>query len=68
MFRGGEREIHYVIETVDGEFKKFLITPYRNIKEKDLISLKTYTAKGNRAEEVPDYLLKFYGLEKEVGK
>lgn len=65
MFVGGPHENHYVVELSDGSFARFLNTPFRKIEEKDLEPLHTYTAKGNRAEEVPEDLLKCYGLEKE---
>ena len=64
MFEDCGLTYHYLIETVDGTFKSFYCSPYRKIEEKDLIPLKCYIAKGNRAKEVPDYLLRFYGLEK----
>lgn len=55
---------HYVIEMLDGTFKKIRVVPFRPVQESDLQPLKMYIAKGNKAEEVPDYVLKINGLEK----
>jgi hypothetical protein len=54
-----------VIKTVDGEYKRFNITPFRQIKEKDLSPLPAYIEKGNQAEEAPAYMYKFYSLTTE---
>lgn len=55
----------YVCETENGFFG-FYVTPAKKITEKDLIPMPGYTAAGRAAEEMPDYILKFYGLEKEA--
>lgn len=54
----------YVIETGKGFFG-FYASPFREIEEKDLIPMPGYICEGKMAEEAPDYLLRFYGLEKE---
>lgn len=56
-----------VLETLEGEFKRFNIKPARKLKESDLIPMPFYQAKGKKAEEAEDYWLKMYGLEKEQG-
>lgn len=55
---------HYVVQTVDGTFAKFRITPFRTISEADLTPVPFYRAEGNNGEEAPDYLYKLYGLTK----
>ncbi len=54
----------YVIETLDGKFFRFNVTPFRKITEKDLIPIPHYVAKGNNALEAFEFIYRFYGLEK----
>lgn len=59
---------HMVVETEKGVYGKFLATPARMVQEEDITSLPAYTAKGNNAEEAPDYLYRMYGLERREGE
>lgn len=54
----------YVLETLEGEFYKFFITPYRKVTEKDLHPVPFYRPIGNMGIEARDYNYKLYGLEK----
>ena len=54
-----------VLETTDGSYKKFFISPFREITEKDLTSLPHWTPQGLNAAEAEPCMYKFYGLEKE---
>ena len=56
--------MHLVIETVEGKFFKFFITPFRKITEKDLSPLPGFVPKGNNSTEAFGYMYKLYGLEK----
>lgn len=64
LFRFGGYVNHMVLETVDGEYKKFYISPARKIVESDLTPVPYYRAKGKNAEEAESYIYKMYGLEK----
>lgn len=44
---------------------KFARSPFREITETDLSPLPGYIAKGNNAEEAPEYLYRVYGFEKQ---
>lgn len=55
---------HMVVKTEKGVYEKFLATPARKVQEEDITSLPTYAAKGNNAEEAPDYLYRMYGLKR----
>lgn len=56
-----------VLEALEGEFKKFNITPARKIKESELIPVPFYQAKGKKAKEAENRWLEIYGLEKKQG-
>ncbi len=53
-----------VIETADGRYMAFDVSPYRKLTEADLSPLPHYQAAGNNASEMPEYVLPLYGLEK----
>ena len=55
---------HMVIETADGEYKKFYILPARKIEEKDLTPLPHWNSAGRNGEEAERYIYKMYGFEK----
>lgn len=55
---------HHVLQLCDGSFAKFLISPYREISESDLIKIPYYRAFGAKAEEADPYIYKLYGLKK----
>ena len=55
---------HMVIETVDGEYKKFYALPARKIEEKDLMPLPHWIPAGRNGEEAEKYIYKMYGFEK----
>lgn len=59
---------HMVVETEKGVYGKFLATPAREVQTEDITPLPAYVAKGNNAEEAPDYLYRMYGLEKKEGE
>ena len=56
--------MHMVVETVEGRFLKFFITPFRKITEKDLSPLPGFVPNGNNGTEAFDYMYRFYGFEK----
>lgn len=66
LFKSSSYPAHMIAETVDGNFVKFLATPFRQVQEKELFPLPYYQAKGKNVEEAPEYIYKSYGLEKEV--
>lgn len=53
-----------VIETLNGEYKKFNICPFRKITEKDLSPLPYWNPAGQNGEEAESYMYRMYGLEK----
>ncbi len=55
---------HMVIETINGEYKKFYIIPARRIEEKDLTPIPYWNPTGRNGEEAEGYIYKIYGLEK----
>lgn len=59
---------HMVVETEKGVYGKFLATPAREVQTEDITPLPAYVAKGNNAEEAPDYLYRMYGLGKKEGE
>lgn len=64
LFWFGPYVNYMVLETVEGEYKKFYISPARKITESDLTPVPYYQAKGKNAEEAEPYIYKMYGLEK----
>lgn len=50
------------IVKLNDKYYSFEITPFRNLTEKDL-TLIPYFQETKTQEEMPDYLLRFYGLE-----
>lgn len=46
----------------DGQYYSFNITPFRSLTEKDLTVVPLYRETKSQ-QEMPDYLLRFYGLE-----
>ena len=64
LFRSDCFPYHMVIETLDGEYKKFYICPARKIEEKDLSPLPYWNPVGRNSEEAEWYMYKIYGLEK----
>lgn len=53
-----------VAELQDGTLKHFNLTPFRHITETDLKSYKGYHPRKMKGQPLPDYLYRFYGLEK----
>ena len=56
---------HYVVETLDGRYMAFRITPYRNITEDDLTPMPAYRPAGNNAAIMPEYEYRKFGIEVE---
>lgn len=56
---------HMVLETTDGEFKKFFIYPFRKIEEKDLSDVPYWRPVGRNGEEAEECMYRFYGFQKE---
>lgn len=54
---------HMVIETIDGEYRKFFINPARKIMENDLSPLPYWNPAGRNGREAEPYMNKMYGLE-----
>ena len=55
---------HYVIETKEGEFYRFYMIPFREVKPEDLLPMPHYIAKGKNRTEAPGYLYPLYGFTK----
>ena len=55
---------YFVLELEDGTLTKALITPFRKITEKDFSVYKGYHPRKLKGNPVPDYLYKFYGLDR----
>lgn len=53
-----------VVETENGESKKFNIAPFRNLKESDLKPVPYFKPEGENGTEAPSYMYPLYGLEK----
>ena len=64
LFISKPHENWMALEAEDGAFFLFNPIPYRKLEPSDLRSAPGYIAKGLRAEEANDYILKCYGLEK----
>lgn len=64
LFRTDCFPYHLVVETIDGEYKKFYINPARWISEKDLSPLPHWNPIGRNGREAEPYIYKMYGLEK----
>lgn len=55
---------HLVLELEDGSLTKVFMTPYRELTEKDCTVYKTYHPRKCKGSPLPDYLYRFYGLER----
>jgi len=55
---------HIVMELEDGTLTKVFISPFRQLTEKDFTVYKAYHPRKCKGQPLPDYLYKFYGLEK----
>lgn len=64
LFRSYCFPYHMVIETINGEYKKFFICPARKIEEKDLSLLPYWEPVGRNSVEAESYMYSMYGLEK----
>ena len=64
LFSSNAFPYHMVIETINGEYKKFYTLPARKIEEKDLTSLPCWNPSGRNGEEAKEYIYKMYGFEK----
>ncbi len=53
-----------VIELADGSLTKFRLTPFRKITDKDFTAYKSYHPRKCKGQPLPDYLYKFYGLQR----
>lgn len=53
-----------VVELTDGSLAKFRLTPFRTITEKDFTAYKSYHPRKCKGQPLPDYLYRFYGLQK----
>ena len=53
-----------VVEMFDGELFHFNLTPFRKISDSDLKPYKGYHPRKMKGQPLPDYLYRFYGLEK----
>jgi hypothetical protein len=52
------------MELDNGELTMFFLTPFREIKQSDLLQYKGYHPRKLKGQPLPDYLYKFYGLKK----
>jgi hypothetical protein len=55
---------HLVLELEDGTLTKVFISPFRELAEKDFTVYKSYHPRKCKGAPLPDYLYRFYGLEK----
>lgn len=55
---------HAVLEKEDGTLARFNITPFRELGEKDFVSYKGYHPRKLKGQPLPNYLYRFYGLNK----
>jgi hypothetical protein len=55
---------HIVMELTDGSLTKVFLTPFRPLSEKDFTVYKAYHPRKCKGQPLPDYLYRFYGLEK----
>lgn len=55
---------HYVVELEDNMLKSFFIAPFRKIGEADLLEYNGPHPRKCKGGPMPDYLYRFYGLEK----
>lgn len=55
---------HYVVELENGDLRKFYITPFREITEKDLTQYEGYHPRKCKGSPMMPALFRFYGLEK----
>ncbi len=53
-----------VVEMSDGKLFHFNLTPFRKISDADLKPYKGYHPRKMKGQPLPDYLYRFYGLEK----
>jgi hypothetical protein len=51
-----------VIERTDGSLAKFILMPFRGIKDTDISPYKSYHPRKCKGQPLPDYLYRFYGL------
>lgn len=57
---------HMVLETPDGKFFMFYMTPFRPIQAADLTPVPHYYPVGHAGLEATPFQYRMYGLEKEV--
>ncbi|MCL1982954.1 MAG: hypothetical protein FWG53_07720 [Clostridiales bacterium] len=55
---------HFIAELETGELKMFLVVPYREIKEEDLLDYADFHPRRRRGQLLTPSLYHFYGLEK----
>lgn len=55
-----------VIETVDGTLGMFNLTPFREVKDSDIRPYKGHHPHTMKGSPLPEYLYRFYGLEREL--
>lgn len=53
-----------IVELADGNLAKFFINPFRKLTEKDFTTYKSYHPRKCKGQPLPEYLYRFYGLEK----
>lgn len=53
-----------VVELQDGTLKHFNLTPFRHLSEVDLKPYRGYHPRKMKGQPLPNYLYRFYGLEK----
>lgn len=65
VYKANNLSNRYVVQKCNGEYASFLVSPFRRVKEEELSKMPFFQAVGNNAEEVEDYMYRFYGFEKE---
>lgn len=55
---------HIVLELEDGSLTKVALSPFRELTDQDFSDYKGYHPRKCKGQPLPDYLYRFYGLEK----
>lgn len=55
---------HAVIEMEHGQMVMFRIIPFRSLTEDDFTAYKGHNPRKMKGQPIPEYIYKFYGLEK----
>lgn len=65
MFKANHLPNRYIVQKQNGEYASFLVSPFREVKEKELKKMPFFVPVGDYSEEVETYMYKLYGFKKE---